>query len=393
MAIDKLVVYNGALALIGERKLASDSENRESRFRLDTLWEMGAVEFCLDMAKPHWASSIEKLDTPTTVVDHSLSQQHDFPSDYISIVGLYSDPKLDQEVHRYIIQGRSVLTEYETVWLRYISNTPVDTFTNWTPNFVQLVSAHLANQLAPTFAAQKTEALAANFASVLNATIDLEGIKEPFVRSSQSTRTISAEYLKVYNDALQILGLPHMVDANDDSDARSKLDIALSNDLVLTLMETYSWFFPGRTQKLMYDPGIEPDWGFKRVFNKPSDHLRTKGVFADENMVSPLRLYVEEGGLIFANQQEIFLNYISKSTVDSPAEWPPSFRKLVAAQMAVDAGPSIPNANFENALVTHRGRERAARNTDAMQSPPQRIARGSWTSSRGTDRYINNGRP
>lgn len=44
----KLTVYNGALLVLGERKLASLSESTPSRRKLDTVWDDDGVKHCLE---------------------------------------------------------------------------------------------------------------------------------------------------------------------------------------------------------------------------------------------------------------------------------------------------------------------------------------------------------
>ena len=52
MAVTKLSLYNDTLQLLGERRLASDTEDREPRYDLDSLYDNGAVDYCLEVVKP-----------------------------------------------------------------------------------------------------------------------------------------------------------------------------------------------------------------------------------------------------------------------------------------------------------------------------------------------------
>lgn len=391
--IDQVSLYNNALVAIGERKLSSISEDREPRHKLDTIWNLGAVEYCLDLIKPHWATTVVKLNSPSASAQHDLDEVHTLPAAYLSLVGLYSDSKLDQPVNRYIIEGRTIACEYDPVYLRYVSNAPASSFTNWTPNFAQVVVAYLAKELAATYAPSRRDELRTSFESAVQAAIQVEGFKEPGARSSRTTNTLNAPWLKVYNDALQIMGLPHMVDAFDDSAARVALDVALNNDLVQDLLEEYSWHFPSKIVKIDYDPSLETDWGYEYAFNKPADMVRFMGIFTDDRQKQPLKRYHDESGNFYADVTEIYIHYISDDDLDNPANWPVIFRKLVAAQMARDAAPSIPMANIDNVMYVHKDRIDTAQNTDAFQSPPQVIGQGAWVSSRGAYRNSGRGRP
>ena len=53
---DKLSIYNGALNILGERKLASETENREPRYQLDDIWDNDMVDRCLQMGQWNFAA-------------------------------------------------------------------------------------------------------------------------------------------------------------------------------------------------------------------------------------------------------------------------------------------------------------------------------------------------
>lgn len=393
MVIDKLSLYNNALQEIGERKLSSTSDDTEARYKLDTAWDLGAVEFCLDLVKPHWATSVKKLNTPTTSAEHDLGSVHALPANYVALVGLFSDAKLDQRVHRYLIEDRTIACEFATVYLRYVKNDPASSFTNWTPNFARVVAAYLAREIVGSVAPAKTDFITNWFTEAVETAITLEGFKEPDVRSSRSTNTINALWLKIYNDALQCMHMPHMIDANDDSQARSALDIALDNDLVENLLEEINWAFPHTLVKITQDPSLEPDWGYRYVFNKPSDILRLRGIFQDEYARHPLKDYADEGGNFYCELTELWLDYIPNTSLEDPSSWPANFRKLVAATMARDAAGSVPGANVLAAEAAYKERLNRSKSIDANQSPPVRIASGSWVRSRGGNRRDYRGRP
>jgi hypothetical protein len=50
VAISKLGIYNDALRILGERKLSSISEDRPPRYRLDDIYDFGAIEYCLEVS-------------------------------------------------------------------------------------------------------------------------------------------------------------------------------------------------------------------------------------------------------------------------------------------------------------------------------------------------------
>lgn len=394
----KLTVYNTALLKLGQRRLSGLTENQPSRHKLDTAWDSGPVEYCLDLVKPHWATAVARLNTPATSSAHDLDSVHSLPADYLALVEVYSDAKLDQRVHRYLIQDRTIVCEFATVYVRYVKSTPATVYTNWTPNFHELVSTYVAQLLVDDVNPTRAEMVKKEFVELVEASRQLEGIKEPPSRSAAARRTVSNEWLKVYNDALQIAGLPHMVNAGDDTPARTALDVALENDLVLDLMEEANWNFAHNIVQIYYDPSLETDFGYTYAHNKPEDIVRLRGIFQDEYLRAPLRDYDDIGENIFCDLQIIYLDYIASTMVEDPSSWPASFRKLVAARMCYDARSVLARmgADVNNIDKVYEQRLNQAKNSDAMQSPPRIIRAGSWVRAR-TDAFRRNtsylGRP
>jgi len=148
MALDKLALYNNALLLIGQRKLSLITENRPSRHYLDGAYDLGAVDYCLEIVQPHFASKVVTLNTPATSSEHGLDSVHTLPTDYVKVVGIFSDEKLDQPVTRYIIEGNTIACEHAVIYVRYTSNLLAETYTNWAPSFARVVSSYLAREIS-----------------------------------------------------------------------------------------------------------------------------------------------------------------------------------------------------------------------------------------------------
>ena len=390
MAIDKLGIYNDALLLLGQTSLASETEDREIRYKLDDTYNLNAVDYCLELSQPTFANKTIELNSALASSEHDLDSVHTLPSDYISIVGVYSDSKLDQEISRYLLEDDTLACEYPTIYLRYTSNGYE--LSKWSAAFAYLVSVYLATKLALRYAPDELELIDAAWTRALEAVENLNVKKESGNRAKASTSTLSTAWLKIYNDALQILGLEKIVNNNDDSDRRSKLDTALDSNLVEALLEDIGWHFAIQSMKSQYDPNLEPEWGYQRVHAKPPKMHRLEGIFQDEYMNVPLKDYFDEGNVIFTNNNEFYIQFVSTDFLVNPDLWQPSFRRLVAAKLAKDAGPSIPDAMVENAMIVFEERDSAARSVDAMQSPPRKLSTGSWVNSKFQG-SLNNGRP
>ena len=48
MTISKLSLYNNALLLVGQRPLITDTDDTETRLRLDTVYDQDANDYCLE---------------------------------------------------------------------------------------------------------------------------------------------------------------------------------------------------------------------------------------------------------------------------------------------------------------------------------------------------------
>lgn len=391
MAVDKLALYNNALLLIGQRSLSSLTEDREPRHLLDAAYDLDAIEYCLEVVKPVFARKTAVINSVTPSAQHDLDNVHTLPSDYIAVVGVYSDSKLDQEINRYIIEAGTLACEYQTIYLRYVSTDPVTTFTYWSPSFTRVVSAYLAREISIKLNPDKTEAMNALLAERIGAAAELDAQNEPQLRASVSTNTLTNEWRQIYNDALIIMGLDEITTNTDDSNRRTKLDRVLDSGLVADLLEDTGWIFSITSTKSQYDPSVEPAWGYRRAHQKPDDMHRIDGIFYDEYMEKPLKAYKDEGDWIFTDQDEYYLQYVSTDWLVNPSAWPTYFKRLVAGRMANDASPSLRNegADYRVANEIYEKRKSSAMSNDTMQSPPRKLARGSWAGSRYNGRSRN----
>jgi len=229
---------------------------------------------------------------------------------------------------------------------------------------------------------QKVEVIEQVFASRLEAAQNIESSQEPGQRSRKSTATLSNSWRNLYNDALMIIGQIHLVSNDDDSHPRSVMDAILSQGVVATVLEEQGWTFALVSNKLTYNPSLEPSWGYRRVFDMPIDMHRIDGVYQDEYFTAPLKDYQVESGQVYCELDDIYIQYVKTSYIENPAAWPQYYRNIVAAEMAVRAAPMLNAQMLMNAKDQRRMRSNEGQSTDAMSGPPQMIKRGGWSSSK-----------
>lgn len=383
MAVTKLTLYNNALILLGQRVLASDTEDRPNRYKIDALYDNGAVDYCLEMVKPRFAAKLETITggTPTLVTGYTY--EADLPASFQSLIGVYADPSMDQEITRYTHEADKILSDVEDIYVRYVQDFTTAGLTNMSHSFGNLVSAFIARELSVTIDPDEYE----NLAGIVDARLEISIANDTDTEAENKGLTstdLTPDWLKIYNDALQLLGQPRLVSISEDSLRKSQLDIARESELVEACLEDTAWGFGGESAKVFYDPSINPDFGPRYAFDKPTDLHRLDGIWADEYHNHPIREYSDEGGRWFTDHQIIYVKYISKDYLTTPNNWPSYFKRFVAAQLAIDAGPSIPNSDVKNAQEKYTMRRNEAMSTDAIQTPPRRFTEGSWASSRSS---------
>ena len=205
---------------------------------------------------------------------------------------------------------------------------------------------------------------------------------------------MATDRLKIYNGAALIVGERNLATLTDRIELRFLLDNVWNDGGVRYCLEQGQWRFAMRTTKQIYDPAIQPAFGYRRAFPKPTDYVDTSAVCQDEYFNVPLLQYADEIGFWFADWDEIFVKYVSDA-VDYGADlsrWPFSFTEYVKHFFAGKIVQKLPGKeSLVTRLLGPAGRPESgavhgalitAKNRDAMAGPTTFPARGSWTRSR-----------
>lgn len=149
---DKLSLYNGALRELGQRKLASLSEARDSRRFLDDAWDDGAISFCLELGQWKFATRSVMLDfSPSITPGFGYTYAFDLPEDHVKLIGVWSDANMAEPLRAYRAEGGGYLyASIETIYISYVSNhtTYGLDYSRWPSRFTKVVEAHLAAEIA-----------------------------------------------------------------------------------------------------------------------------------------------------------------------------------------------------------------------------------------------------
>lgn len=149
----KLSLYNGALTVIGERKLATLTDNVESRRKLDDVWDNDLVKRVLQMGQWNFSARSVELQASTTVTPtFGFQFAFDKPSpDFRRTMGVWQDEFMSTPLTNYMDEGQWIFAELETIYLKYVSSDSQfgGDFTLWPENFTEMVEHYIAFKVAP----------------------------------------------------------------------------------------------------------------------------------------------------------------------------------------------------------------------------------------------------
>lgn len=200
---------------------------------------------------------------------------------------------------------------------------------------------------------------------------------------------MAATKLSLINGAQRLLKVRKLTAAELASNLREPARIAndaFDADLIRGCLEAGAWRFAIRSQQIFADPGIDPQFdtgGLQFAFQKPTDWVRTVGMFSDADMQCQYEMYNDEAGFLFADLDTLYWRYISDDADfgSNYTLWPRSFQEYFEAKLAsVIAGP-----------MTQSGQEMMqlseimlgkALSKDVLNEPTRQQPLSSWARSR-----------
>jgi hypothetical protein len=146
----KLSIYQGAVLVCEERKLASLTESRESRRMLDGVWDRNGVRTCLQLGQWNHATRVARVEH-----DPSLTQPFGFrygfakPDDFVRTVGVCHDEYYQSPLLSYEDKASHWWADITPLYVQFVSSSNdygMD-FSKWPPNFERLVEHYFALQI------------------------------------------------------------------------------------------------------------------------------------------------------------------------------------------------------------------------------------------------------
>lgn len=184
MATTRLLLYNSAILLLGERQLSSVTEAREPRRVLDMVWDVGAVDFVLEQGLWNFAMHTVQLTySPSLTPDFGYRRAFDKPTDWIRTAGLCLDEYFREPLNAYNDETGHLFCDHDEIYLRYVSNDSEygGDLSLWPQTFTKYVAAYLAYEAAPrlTQSEEKQEKLRRTMESRLVDARSKDAMNEP----------------------------------------------------------------------------------------------------------------------------------------------------------------------------------------------------------------------
>jgi len=143
----KLSIYQGAALALGDRKIMSLTENRETRRALDSVWERDGVKTCLQMGLWHFASRSVKYDySPSVEPPFGFKRAFNKPDDWVRTTKVCEDEYYKVPLLHYTDEGGYWYADLDTIYVSFVSLLPdfgMD-FSKWPTNFTRFVELWFA---------------------------------------------------------------------------------------------------------------------------------------------------------------------------------------------------------------------------------------------------------
>lgn len=157
MTVDKLTLYNIAMRSVGERKLASLTEDREARHICDDAWDEGngtdpIVRTWLEQGHWNFAMRAVKSDADTDITpEFGYTYAHAKASDFVKLNMISADENFNYPLTDYEPEGIYIYSWETPIYLRFVSDgaTWGRDYTRWPNAFTQWCGYDLGLKIAP----------------------------------------------------------------------------------------------------------------------------------------------------------------------------------------------------------------------------------------------------
>lgn len=412
---DKLSLYNGALRLIKDRRLATLTDDLPSRYLLDDVYD-DALAHMLELGQWAFASTSASI-AGTVSANRGYSYRFTKPSGYVRLISISASASYYPPLEAFAEDNTYWYSDSSTIYVVYVSSSASfgGDLTKWPQTFAKAFEAYLAAEIAPHVT--KADGIIGRVQEVFNDSLAAALAKDGVNRTS---RVLSTATQSIYNGALRLLGrrlitnfddrtiARRVYDANPKTDAQGRgaapslpaSDVEAEMILRRLLDETYDeaveymlaqglWNHASRTVSIEAETAVEPAFGYNYCFEKPADFIRLIAIGASGELYPTLSDYLDEGGYWNANVDPLYVQYVSDDASYglNTALWPITFKKALeaylAVQVAMDPVVGISAGKLELLQKMAVQLLRDARAKDAVNQAAVRPPPGRLTQSRG----------
>jgi hypothetical protein len=150
MTTSKLTLYNGACRILGERRLASLTENRPALNYLNDAWDDGVVDGALEQGYWNFGTRTIRADyDPSIEPEFGYQRAFQKPDDYIRLAAISTDEYFRDTLHDYSDEQGYWFCDHDLLYIKYISNDSEygGDFALWPQSFQKYIQASLADEV------------------------------------------------------------------------------------------------------------------------------------------------------------------------------------------------------------------------------------------------------
>lgn len=150
MPTSRLSIYNRALAVLGERSLASLTENRPPRRYLDEVWQDGGVNHCLENGQWNFAMRAAQIPhDPDMEPAYGLNYAFPKPDDWMATSSICNDEFYTTPLLQYADEATIWYADITPLYVKYVSNDASYglNFATWPDTFTDYVAHYFAGRV------------------------------------------------------------------------------------------------------------------------------------------------------------------------------------------------------------------------------------------------------
>ena len=144
----RLLIYNEALSdFLGERTLSSLTESRSPRRVLDSVWDGGAMDYCLERANWNFAMrTVEASYSPSIEPDFGFTYAYDKPTDWLRTAAVSCDENFYSPLMEFSDEAGYWYCNLDTIFVKFVSKGDDYGYdlSRWTQAFRKYVASYLA---------------------------------------------------------------------------------------------------------------------------------------------------------------------------------------------------------------------------------------------------------